>query len=581
MADDGTPTNNPIDVRTMDPAEVRARTALSFYQENLLIDEIIDFEVPVAERLKEYVEEYLKRGLAEKITPEMWLKRRSTTRRNITNRLRRLAETMKATIIEAEDLYAQYTEIAKLLWLETIYTKVIETLSTASVIEDDRINRARRYEDEASTLNEAKEFLRASNRELPTLFGNVPITPAAQPLRYRSDLETVKKTLHFADDMTPGGALEDIKPVKKELDSPSPSLAEDTEIRQMVRGHQIFSYDTGHKEELPTFSGRYEDWDSFNEQFEALVDSNPKLSPIIKLKRLISALKGEAQRAVREYSFKAENYELIKDKLRIRFGNNTLIFHEVVRRVQRHAAITEANIPLFRDYVDLVSQMIHHTSIFEPGFEQFPGVIMMVIQEKLPYTCNRVWENKKETYREAHGISIPRNKILRSFLSFLNNYIEQSKSALLLDPNYRHRVSLISDKDERPSTAGSRQGKSVYKRAGRASRSLDNFATQASVSNRAINNPVPTQPKKEAGRVSSCCYCQQNHHPKQCRNNRRSKEESARTVMQSRLCLNCLSPGHFNRFCTEKKCGVNGCNQKHHQSLHGARSASAAPNRRQ
>jgi hypothetical protein len=69
---------------------------------------------------------------------------------------------------------------------------------------------------------------------------------------------------------------------------------------------------------LPTFSGKIEDWLEFNTLFVSLVDSDPSLTEGKKFQYLRTSLRGEALTVISSLDFVPANYELAKKVLALR-----------------------------------------------------------------------------------------------------------------------------------------------------------------------------------------------------------------------------------------------------------------------
>jgi len=59
---------------------------------------------------------------------------------------------------------------------------------------------------------------------------------------------------------------------------------------------------------LPKFTGKYEEWISFHDRFQSLVDGNASLAPVDKLQYLFSCLSGDATRVVANIPIQGDNY---------------------------------------------------------------------------------------------------------------------------------------------------------------------------------------------------------------------------------------------------------------------------------
>ncbi|CAB0029775.1 unnamed protein product [Trichogramma brassicae] len=69
------------------------------------------------------------------------------------------------------------------------------------------------------------------------------------------------------------------------------------------------------KIQLPTFSGKQEDWESYKHRFTALVISQPSMSPVTKLQHLLSTLQGDAEHRVRGLPILDSNFNVAWDRL--------------------------------------------------------------------------------------------------------------------------------------------------------------------------------------------------------------------------------------------------------------------------
>ena len=77
--------------------------------------------------------------------------------------------------------------------------------------------------------------------------------------------------------------------------------------------------------DMPTFAGDIVKWKEFWDMFNAAVHSNDKCANIDKFSCLKSKLCGDALQAISGYQLSNENYPVIVDVLKCRFGNKQLI----------------------------------------------------------------------------------------------------------------------------------------------------------------------------------------------------------------------------------------------------------------
>ncbi|XP_026666969.1 uncharacterized protein LOC113463933 [Ceratina calcarata] len=85
------------------------------------------------------------------------------------------------------------------------------------------------------------------------------------------------------------------------------------------------------KLDLPTFAGRYEDWENFCDLFTTLVHNAPRLADATKLQYLKSCLRGTAADLVKDVTTTNANYVTTWQALKARFHNPRLIVYNHLR----------------------------------------------------------------------------------------------------------------------------------------------------------------------------------------------------------------------------------------------------------
>lgn len=61
--------------------------------------------------------------------------------------------------------------------------------------------------------------------------------------------------------------------------------------------------------QLPTFSGKYEDWPSFRDLFKSIISKDASIFAVEKLHYLKTCLKGEAELLIRNLPTTDENFD--------------------------------------------------------------------------------------------------------------------------------------------------------------------------------------------------------------------------------------------------------------------------------
>jgi hypothetical protein len=75
---------------------------------------------------------------------------------------------------------------------------------------------------------------------------------------------------------------------------------------------------------LPSFNGNPLDWNAFWQSFQSAVDNRP-IPAVQKMNYLVMCLQDAAKTAIKGYSVSSENYPLVVEMLRGRFGDQTVL----------------------------------------------------------------------------------------------------------------------------------------------------------------------------------------------------------------------------------------------------------------
>uniref|UniRef100_A0A183EY70 Integrase catalytic domain-containing protein n=1 Tax=Gongylonema pulchrum TaxID=637853 RepID=A0A183EY70_9BILA len=133
------------------------------------------------------------------------------------------------------------------------------------------------------------------------------------------------------------------------------------------------------KIELKPFMGNPKDWPQFWALFEAAVDSQP-IPPVQKLTYLMGCLKDRAYRAVAGYSANADNYAVVLNVLKRRFGDVDIIRHTLHDELKNLKAVD--NTRGLRDFVETMERIL--VQLENMGENIDLQHVDMMIKSKLP-----------------------------------------------------------------------------------------------------------------------------------------------------------------------------------------------------
>ena len=280
--------------------------------------------------------------------------------------------------------------------------------------------------------------------------------------------------------------------------------------------------------EITPFDGDVLKWQEFWDQFEASIDK-AHYSPIDKLNYLKSKLKGEALSAISGYQLSNNNYSVVVDVLKRRFGNPQLIIDAHYRSLSHLPAATNQTGSL-RQCFDAIER--HLRSLEAIGENINHRYFVALISEKLP---------QKVLYQ----LYMLKNDDEEWTVSKLRQLLGKHITALEMAGGESH----IAQAPVRPISRHP-SGHSHYPKS-TAGGLLAGNARNSTV---ARQHPVPKK----------CIYCGQAHWSDEC---------TKFTTLQARkdklkgLCYKCLQKGHLLKDCKrDRPCAH--CNRpSHHRSL--------------
>lgn len=107
--------------------------------------------------------------------------------------------------------------------------------------------------------------------------------------------------------------------------------------------------------QLPVFSGRYMEWQSFYDMFVSLIHDNNVLSPVQKLRYLKSSLSGEPEALLKNYSTTVANYKEAWGQLTKRYNNKRYICNAVMKTLFGQKNIHHESSAVLRQLLDVTN----------------------------------------------------------------------------------------------------------------------------------------------------------------------------------------------------------------------------------
>ncbi|XP_011687010.1 PREDICTED: uncharacterized protein LOC105449455 [Wasmannia auropunctata] len=263
--------------------------------------------------------------------------------------------------------------------------------------------------------------------------------------------------------------------------------------------------------ELPKFSGNFSDWLSFRDTFESLIHRNETIDPIQKFHYLKASLEGSAAQIIKSLEISAVNYAVAWSAICDRYNNKRLLAHNHVKAIFSISQMKQESASQIRETIDTLNKHLRALTALEQSTEQWDTLLIYIISTKLDGVTAREWE------KERAGNDIP---TLEEFKTFLI-----SRADLLDSIEINEKDVSKSKQADRPK--------------------VKSFLVQK----------------------QRCSLCKEAHHLANCEQFLKlTPQRRAEQLKGSKLCLNCMKPGHFIKDCRASLCKK--CSGKHNTLLH-------------
>ncbi|XP_018313929.1 uncharacterized protein [Mycetomoellerius zeteki] len=299
--------------------------------------------------------------------------------------------------------------------------------------------------------------------------------------------------------------------------SPSSSSNNDSEVAR-VRLPKL---------NLPTFSGKYDEWFPFFDTFNSIIHSNTALSDSQRFQYLRASLTGDASAIINSLEISDANYDVAWSILKQRYDNKRVIVQTHVKAIMELPAMAKENSIDLRKISDGATKHLHALRALKRPTSHWDDLLITILSSKLDSFTLREWKSS------LMGNDLP---ALKQFLEFIS-----------------HRCQVLE-------------------------------ATGKSNGINSKKSDIKTQPSTKrqsacaATVKSKCHFCQGEHAIYYC------KDFVALPVVQRiseirsrKLCVNCLrSSFHTSSKCTSGSCKV--CHAKHNTLLHATEVTASSTN---
>lgn len=288
---------------------------------------------------------------------------------------------------------------------------------------------------------------------------------------------------------------------------------------------------------MPRFSGKYTEWLSFKDKFEALVHNQSDLDVTEKMQYLDDALSGEAKDKITILSLSGKDYNEAWEHLNECYHNERLI-------ISNHLSDLLNLPPVEKDkVVEGLTKLADHTRMHMKALKKFdisvtPQIVVKILESKLPHFLSNKWDEVVNS-----------NKFPE--LDDLITFIRRWAATLSIRPGQNSK----SSKDSNPLKKGHAQGQN------RNTSHPEKRSRQSDSNTRALVTTASKRPEIK------CLMCERQHHFSKCRDFLELSEKLRyKKVKELQLCLNCLKKNHQANECRNDPCKK--CSKKHNILLH-------------
>lgn len=154
--------------------------------------------------------------------------------------------------------------------------------------------------------------------------------------------------------------------------------------------------------QLPIFDGNFDEWNSFRDMFESLVNKSPKIAKVVKFYELRSRLRGPALETIKGYQLTSSNYDSAWSDLKKRFDHTEETVEDYIRKFLEVPIIERrANYTSLRSIVDATNQMLRALPSAGVQVSQWDPFINLIIKSKLDDFTRSEWRQKNPSDKLA------------------------------------------------------------------------------------------------------------------------------------------------------------------------------------
>nr|XP_034827119.1 uncharacterized protein LOC117984607 [Maniola hyperantus] len=278
--------------------------------------------------------------------------------------------------------------------------------------------------------------------------------------------------------------------------------------------------------ELPKFSGKYTEWQSFFDMFVSLIHENSTLAPVQKLHYLKSNLSGEPEMLLRNFPTTDANYTEAWEQLTKRYNNERYNCNSIMKTLFGQKTVQNESASALKLLLDTTTSCLKALNNLNIKTDQWDAIILHLVVTKLDHESHRQWEQEVSKTSDE----LPTWSQLEAFLE------TRFRSLEMIDSKHT-------------STTKPTQRKNI----------------QQEVNTKAFHSAVE---EKVSTTEQTCAMCDGSHFIYYCAEFKTLPViERQKLVETKKLCFNCMAPTHPVIRCHQRT-SCRRCGRKHHTLLH-------------
>ncbi|XP_049316915.1 uncharacterized protein LOC125779686 [Bactrocera dorsalis] len=143
---------------------------------------------------------------------------------------------------------------------------------------------------------------------------------------------------------------------------------------------------------LPTFDGKYSNYQNFITSFKQIIDHEFNLTNIEKFNHLRNCLQGQALETVNAFQVTNENYPKALERLKVRYDNKPLIFLEGINSLFDLPAVMKPNGIQLRSLIDKASAIYGSLTSLGNDRQISQAMLIYLILQKSDEQTNKRWK---------------------------------------------------------------------------------------------------------------------------------------------------------------------------------------------